>query len=153
MIGHSLADRFDAFPCVQGVGLSIDEAIVFWRKSFSNMTDDNFRKGYLYNIRHNYGLEGARISYNPKRYVFVSLSFPSKKHRLTSNLRTPQLYSNHHRYRSSSLPGSRMSLQTLRRSPSQSKPSHDLQSTNSRHQRNCVARDGEALSPRVFEIV
>lgn len=51
----------------QVLGLSIDEAIVFWRKSFSNMTDDKFNKEHKYNIRHSYGLEGKRANYPAKK--------------------------------------------------------------------------------------
>lgn len=49
------------------LGLSIEEAITFWRKSFSNITDDKFSKEYKYNIRHSYGLEGKRANYPAKR--------------------------------------------------------------------------------------
>jgi DNA primase large subunit len=53
----------------QVLGLSIEEAIIFWRKSFSNgTTDDEFNKKYKYNIRHSYGLEGRRHNYPAKRY-------------------------------------------------------------------------------------
>ncbi|KAL5511664.1 PRI2 [Sanghuangporus vaninii] len=46
------------------VGLSIEEAIVFWRKAFGGrITDDKFNKEYKYNIRHSYGLEGKRTNY------------------------------------------------------------------------------------------
>ncbi|KAF9264810.1 DNA primase, large subunit [Marasmius fiardii PR-910] len=50
------------------LGLSIDEAIVFWRKSFigSHVKDDKFNKEYKYNIRHSYGLEGRRANYPAK---------------------------------------------------------------------------------------
>ncbi|KIM49198.1 hypothetical protein M413DRAFT_438363 [Hebeloma cylindrosporum] len=48
------------------LGLSIEEAIAFWRKSFSRMTDDKFNKEYKYNIRHSYGLEGKRANYAAK---------------------------------------------------------------------------------------
>ncbi|KZT11217.1 DNA primase large subunit [Laetiporus sulphureus 93-53] len=48
------------------LGLSIDEAITFWRRSFSNMQDDKFNKEYRYNIRHSYGLEGKRANYPAK---------------------------------------------------------------------------------------
>ena len=52
---------------LKGIGLSVDEAIIFWRKSYGpQMTDDRFNKEYKYNIRHNYGLEGSRRSYIPK---------------------------------------------------------------------------------------
>ncbi|KAJ1329965.1 hypothetical protein BSLG_009857 [Batrachochytrium salamandrivorans] len=43
---------------LKGAGLSLDEALIFWRKAFHRMTDDEFaKKGYLYNVRYNYGLE------------------------------------------------------------------------------------------------
>ncbi|EJF65965.1 DNA primase, large subunit [Dichomitus squalens LYAD-421 SS1] len=45
------------------LGLSIDEALAFWRKAFSTMQDDKFNKEYRYNIRHSYGLEGKRANY------------------------------------------------------------------------------------------
>ncbi|KAI0934152.1 hypothetical protein AcV5_006091 [Taiwanofungus camphoratus] len=48
------------------LGLSIDEAITFWRRSFSNIQDDKFNKEYRYNIRHSYGLEGKRANYAAK---------------------------------------------------------------------------------------
>ncbi|KAI8148521.1 DNA primase large subunit Spp2 [Fennellomyces sp. T-0311] len=50
---------------LKAIGLSVEEALVFWRTSFSNITDDKFQKEYAYNIRHNYGLEGGRINYKP----------------------------------------------------------------------------------------
>lgn len=53
----------------QGIGLSVEEALAFWRKSFSTITDDKFNKEYRYNIRHNYGLEGSRKNYTPKSCV------------------------------------------------------------------------------------
>jgi hypothetical protein len=58
----------------QGIGLSVEEAVVFWRKSFSTITDDKFNKEYKYNVRHNYGLEGSRKNYNPKKCVLSFLS-------------------------------------------------------------------------------
>ncbi|KAG5648781.1 hypothetical protein DXG03_000130 [Asterophora parasitica] len=48
------------------LGLSIEEAVVFWRKSFDRLTDDKFNKEYKYNIRHSYGLEGKRANYAAK---------------------------------------------------------------------------------------
>jgi len=50
---------------LKGIGLPIEEALVFWRKAFGNFTDDKFQKEYAYNIRHNYGLEGRRMNYAP----------------------------------------------------------------------------------------
>ncbi|KAF9500942.1 DNA primase, large subunit [Pleurotus eryngii] len=46
------------------LGLPIDEAIAFWRRSFSKITDDEFNKKYKYNIRHSYGLEGRKANYS-----------------------------------------------------------------------------------------
>lgn len=51
---------------LKGIGVSVEEALIFWRKSFSGMTDDKFNKEYRYNIRHGYGLEGGRKNYAPK---------------------------------------------------------------------------------------
>ncbi|CAH6722225.1 DNA primase large subunit [[Candida] jaroonii] len=51
---------------LKGIGLNIDEALKFWSNQFSaNMTMEKFNKEYKYNIRHNYGLEGARNKYRP----------------------------------------------------------------------------------------
>lgn len=50
------------------MGLPIDEAIQFWRQGYGNtMTDDKFNKEYKYNIRHAYGLEGARKNYQARK--------------------------------------------------------------------------------------
>ena len=52
----------------QGIGLPLEEAIVFWRKMYgATMSDDKFNKEYKYNIRHGYGQEGKRMNYPPKR--------------------------------------------------------------------------------------
>ncbi|KAJ7046717.1 eukaryotic and archaeal DNA primase, large subunit-domain-containing protein [Mycena alexandri] len=48
------------------LGLSVEEAIVFWRKSFDRINDDTFNKMYKYNIRHSFGLEGKRANYPAK---------------------------------------------------------------------------------------
>ncbi|OAD80787.1 hypothetical protein PHYBLDRAFT_104739 [Phycomyces blakesleeanus NRRL 1555(-)] len=50
---------------LKGIGLNIDEAILFWKLAFANLPDDKFQKEYAYNIRHNYGLEGRRLDYTP----------------------------------------------------------------------------------------
>jgi DNA primase large subunit len=50
----------------------VEEALIFWRKSFSSTTDDKFNKDYKYNIRHGYGLEGKRMNYPPKSCVHFS---------------------------------------------------------------------------------
>ncbi|CAG8525975.1 6556_t:CDS:10 [Dentiscutata erythropus] len=50
---------------LKGIGLTVEEALIFWRKSFSTITDEKFQKDYAYNIRHNYGMEGKRQDYLP----------------------------------------------------------------------------------------
>ncbi|RHZ62245.1 hypothetical protein Glove_341g25 [Diversispora epigaea] len=50
---------------LKGIGLTIEEALIFWRKSFSMIDDSKFQREYAYNIRHNYGIEGRRKDYAP----------------------------------------------------------------------------------------
>ncbi len=66
--------------CTQVLGLSVEEALTFWRRSFSGFTDDQFNKHYKYNIRHSYGLEGRRANYPAKRYA---LRGNRRRHMLT----------------------------------------------------------------------
>lgn len=67
---------------LKGVGLSIDEALLFWRRLFAvgtRMAEDKFKKDHVYNIRHSYGLEGGKKNYKPKSCVSSPLA-----HRLDS---------------------------------------------------------------------
>ncbi|KAJ3035282.1 DNA primase large subunit [Rhizophlyctis rosea] len=51
---------------LKGIGLPLEEALVFWRKAFHRLTDEDFnKKGYAYNVRYNYGVEGKRTNYTP----------------------------------------------------------------------------------------
>ncbi|CAA7404687.1 unnamed protein product [Spirodela intermedia] len=51
---------------LKGVGLSLDDALAFWRAEFSqNVGSERFDKEYAYSIRHNYGKEGKRTDYTP----------------------------------------------------------------------------------------
>ncbi|KAF8654111.1 hypothetical protein AX16_003644 [Volvariella volvacea WC 439] len=89
------------------LGLSIDEAIAFWRKSFDRITDDKFNKEYKYNIRHSYGLEGKRANYPAKSCQQILTSAPSEtccpyRHYTPENLQTVLLSS----YSSQGLTGS-----------------------------------------------
>ncbi|GLB34126.1 putative DNA primase [Lyophyllum shimeji] len=78
------------------LGLSIDEAIAFWRKSFDRMTDDKFNKEHKYNIRHSFGLEGKRANYAAKSCMQLLTSGPSEagcpyRHYSPENLQTALL--------------------------------------------------------------
>jgi DNA primase large subunit len=44
---------------LKGIGLNLEECLVFWRSSFSKITDDVFNKEYKYNVRHAYGDVGG----------------------------------------------------------------------------------------------
>jgi DNA primase large subunit len=44
---------------LKGIGLNLEEALHFWRSSFSKYTDDEFNKEYRYNVRHSYGDVGG----------------------------------------------------------------------------------------------
>ncbi|KAG9231840.1 eukaryotic and archaeal DNA primase, large subunit-domain-containing protein [Amylocarpus encephaloides] len=44
---------------LKGIGLNLEECLVFWRSSFSKFTDDVFNKEYRYNVRHAYGDVGG----------------------------------------------------------------------------------------------
>lgn len=66
MVVKMLRQRLMILALVQGIGLSVEEALVFWRKAFKLINDDKFNKEYKYNIRHSYGLEGSRKNYSPK---------------------------------------------------------------------------------------
>ncbi|KAL8282597.1 hypothetical protein RB601_008466 [Gaeumannomyces tritici] len=44
---------------LKGIGLSLEECLLFWRSSFHKITDDTFNKEYRYNVRHIYGDVGG----------------------------------------------------------------------------------------------
>ena len=50
---------------LKGIGLTMDEAMQFWRQEFSKkgIDGDKFDKNYGYNIRHMFGQEGKRNDY------------------------------------------------------------------------------------------
>lgn len=45
---------------LKGAGLSLEDSMTFFQRSFSNMTPEQFQKEYAYNIRHTYGKEGQK---------------------------------------------------------------------------------------------
>lgn len=57
-------DRQTLCLFLKGIGMGINECIDFFRSNFG-CTASEFDKNYLYNIRHNYGLEGKRANYQP----------------------------------------------------------------------------------------
>ncbi|CAK7207769.1 DNA primase subunit pri2 [Sporothrix eucalyptigena] len=44
---------------LEGIGLNLEECLLFWRQSFNKLTDDTFNKEYRYNVRHAYGDVGG----------------------------------------------------------------------------------------------
>eukprot|EP00111_Clytia_hemisphaerica_P000380 TCONS_00001051-protein len=51
---------------IKAAGLSLEEALLFWRSEFTKKMDlDKFEKQYAYNVRHSYGKEGKRADYTP----------------------------------------------------------------------------------------
>ncbi|KAI0001403.1 DNA primase, large subunit [Xylariaceae sp. FL0662B] len=44
---------------LKGIGLNLEESLIFWRSSFNKITDDTFNKEYRYNVRHAYGDVGG----------------------------------------------------------------------------------------------
>lgn len=52
----------------KGIGLTLDQSLQLWRREFLKnpaMDADKFDKSYAYNVRHAYGMEGARKNYSP----------------------------------------------------------------------------------------
>jgi DNA primase large subunit len=52
-------ERLQYVLFLKGIGLSLDECMLFWRKGFSKYTDDEFNKEYRYGVRHAYGDVGG----------------------------------------------------------------------------------------------
>ncbi|CAI7678227.1 DNA primase large subunit [Penicillium manginii] len=53
---------------LKGIGLSLEECILFWRQSFKGKTDDEFNSQYKYNIRHSYGDVGGDVNRRGRGY-------------------------------------------------------------------------------------
>ncbi|XP_056148046.1 DNA primase large subunit [Lampris incognitus] len=63
---------------LKGIGLTLDQALQFWRSEFikGKVDADKFDKAYAYNVRHMFGKEGKRTDYTPFSCMKVILSNP-----------------------------------------------------------------------------
>lgn len=53
---------------LKGIGLTLEDCLVFWRQAFKLMTDDVFNKEYKYNVRHAYGDVGGDATRRGRGY-------------------------------------------------------------------------------------
>ncbi|KAI9849614.1 MAG: hypothetical protein M1837_002739 [Sclerophora amabilis] len=53
---------------LKGMGLTLEDCLVFWRTAFKNITDDTFNKEYRYNVRHSYGDVGGDANRRGRGY-------------------------------------------------------------------------------------
>jgi DNA primase large subunit len=53
---------------LKGIGLTMEDCLIFWRHSFRLITDDTFNKEYRYNIRHAYGDVGGDANRRGRGY-------------------------------------------------------------------------------------
>ncbi|KAK2747511.1 hypothetical protein FQN57_002003 [Myotisia sp. PD_48] len=53
---------------LKGIGLSLEDALIFWRRSFRNITEDEFNSRYKYNVRHAYGDVGGDVNRRGRGY-------------------------------------------------------------------------------------
>ncbi|XP_059480183.1 DNA primase large subunit [Neocloeon triangulifer] len=61
---HAARMQYGLF--LKGAGLSLEDALKFWRSEFVKvMAVEKFEKEYGYNIRYNYGKEGKRCNFSP----------------------------------------------------------------------------------------
>uniref|UniRef100_A0A665X786 DNA primase large subunit n=1 Tax=Echeneis naucrates TaxID=173247 RepID=A0A665X786_ECHNA len=63
---------------LKGIGLSLEQALQFWKSEFirGKVDADKFDKAYAYSIRHMFGKEGKRTDYTPYSCMKVILSNP-----------------------------------------------------------------------------
>ncbi|KAF2141943.1 uncharacterized protein K452DRAFT_270601 [Aplosporella prunicola CBS 121167] len=54
---------------LKGIGLSLEECLIFWRRSFKLITDEKFNKEYRYNVRHAYGDVGGDANRRGRGYT------------------------------------------------------------------------------------
>ncbi|XP_041865895.1 DNA primase large subunit isoform X2 [Melanotaenia boesemani] len=63
---------------LKGIGLSLEQALQFWRSEFvkGKVDADKFDKAYAYSVRHMFGKEGRRADYTPYSCMKLILSNP-----------------------------------------------------------------------------
>lgn len=72
---HGARRQYGLF--LKAIGLSLDEAMAFFREEFTQKIDsDKFEKQYAYNIRHMYGKEGKRTEYSAFSCASIILNNP-----------------------------------------------------------------------------
>lgn len=54
---------------LKGIGLTLEDCLLFWRQSFKLITDDQFNKDYRYNVRHVYGDVGGDANRRGRGYA------------------------------------------------------------------------------------
>lgn len=53
---------------LKGIGLTLEDCLMFWRQAFKDKTDDVFNKEYRYNVRHAYGDVGGDANRRGRGY-------------------------------------------------------------------------------------
>jgi DNA primase large subunit len=54
---------------LKGIGLTLEDCLIFWRQAFKTKTDDEFNKEYRYNVRHSYGDVGGDANRRGRGYA------------------------------------------------------------------------------------
>lgn len=63
---------------LKGIGVTLEDSLRFWREEFTKIMElDKFEKSYAYNIRYNYGKEGARTNWTPYSCMKVITTQPN----------------------------------------------------------------------------
>lgn len=66
---------------LKGIGLPLEEALVFFKTEFTKKpgcNNEKFEKDYAYGVRHSYGKEGKRVDYTPHSCMKCIAANPGK---------------------------------------------------------------------------